>query len=117
MAVKIAVVGALTYGSAGSPFGSEILLSAAAGPTYLASSVTLLNQQSPSIFPCVLQLVKFPPAAGGIEIQYTPDAGVTWRSLGSQSSMWIYADGSTTRIFNNSLTASQLFITPIRALA
>jgi hypothetical protein len=115
MAVKIAVVGALAYGSGGSPFGSEILLNAAAGPTYLASSVTLLNQQSPSIFPSVLQITH---AAGvGMEVQYTPDAGVTWRTLGNQSAYWIYADGSTTRVFNNTPGSINVFLVPVRSLA
>ncbi len=49
MAVKISVDSLVTYGAAGSPFGSEVLINIAAGPNYITrTSVVLLAKVLPA---------------------------------------------------------------------
>ena len=108
MAVKIGVGGGpLTFGVAGSFFGSEVLVNAAVGPNYLsAASVTLLS----SAMPCMLMASL--PGTSQVTVQYTPDAGVTWRALNSCT--MFYADGSTTRLFNSGAGSLNAFLTPLK---
>lgn len=100
----------VTYGNAGSPFGSEILLNAPLGPMYLSSSSqNLLAGVLPSY--CLLT---FDAPAGSGDIQYTPDNGATWRSCRQGSSSLLYVDtGGTIRLFSV-LANTRVFLVPIR---
>lgn len=109
MAVKISVDSLVTMGAAGSPYGSEIIINIASGPNYITrTSINLLAL----VLPAWLQL-STQTQTEGWAIQYTPDAGVTWRNT---SSTLIYADtGGAYRIFGNHPAGTlNVFCIPIR---
>ncbi len=96
MAVKISVDSLVNYGAPGSPYGSEILLVAAAGPLYMMRSVALLASQLPTHGWIILA------GTSNVDVQYTADSGATWRSMLSGSSTYVYLDtGGSIRVFNN----------------
>ena len=113
MAVKISVDSLVTYGAAGSPFGSEIIINISPGPNYITrTSVNLLAR----VLPAWLQLVDGLAGPGGFDVQYTPDAGTTWRSAKMGTSTLIYADtGGSWRIFGTHAAGTlNVFCVPIR---
>ena len=99
----------VTYGAAGSPFGSEILLNAPVGPMYLSASS---QAQLATVLPNFC-LITFALPGGSGDIQYTPDNGTTWRSCRQGSSTLLYVDtGGTIRLFN--VLASNVYLVPIK---
>lgn len=112
MAVKISVDSLVTYGAAGSPYGSEIIINIAVGPNYITrTSVNLLA----TVLPAWLQLAA-QAVTDGWQLQYTPDAGVTWRTFTATTGTLVYADtGGSIRIFGTHGAGTlNVFCVPIR---
>ena len=99
----------VTYGQAGSPFGSELLLNVPVGPMYLSASS---QAQLATVLPA-LCLFTLPAGVGGLALQYTPDNGTTWRTT---SSTLLYVDtGGTIRLFNSTPGGGlNVFLVPYR---
>lgn len=114
MAVRISFSALVNYGAAGSPFGSEVLLNAAVGPTYLSqASVALINAGLAATMPTWMQFVL--SGAGATDIQYTPDSGTTWRSMRMGTGTLAYVDtGGSIRILNNFGGTTNIFVVPIK---
>jgi len=114
MAVKISAAALVNYGASGSPFGSEVLLNAAVGPTYLSqATVALLSASLGASLPTWWQFVL--SGAGATDIQYTPDSGTTWRSLRQGTGTLCYVDtGGSIRILNNFGGTTNIFVVPIK---
>ena len=99
----------VTYGQAGSPYGSELLLNAPVGPMYLSASS---QAQLARVLPAWCLITFGVPGQQG-DVQYTPDNGTTWRSCRQGSSTLLYVDtGGTIRLF--CVLASNVFLVPIR---
>lgn len=104
----------VTYGNAGSPFGSEILLNISAGPFYLSASS---QAQLARVLPCLARITMGDATgAQGTDIQYTPDNGATWRSTKSGTGTLIYVDsGGTIRLFGTHVTGTlNVFFVPMK---
>ena len=114
MAVKISANAIVNYGASGSPFGSEVLVNAAVGPTYLSqSTATTINAGLGASLPTWLLITTSTTQA--VDIQYTPDSGATWRGMKQGTSTLVYADtGGSIRLFNNATGTVNTFIVPIK---
>src|SRR5882724_850716 len=99
MAVKISVDSLVNYGAAGSPFGSEIIINVAVGPNYITrTSVNLLAKVLPALL--LFTIGDMTLQGAGVQIQYTPDSGATWRNMIMNTSTLVYCDtGGSIRLF------------------
>lgn len=108
MANRMPIRGALTYGAAGSAFGSELKINVPASTVvYLSESNSVISAAG-----CIPTWAQITYAGDPlVNIQYTPDAGTTWRTV---STTLIYCDGSSTRLQAQGATAASVFFVPIK---
>lgn len=95
MSVRIGINSVLTFGASGSFYSSEILISMVAGPNYIsATSETLLPLPNWVLFTL--------PTATAVDVQYSPDAGVSWVSMRQGTSTLMFCDtAGSVRLFNS----------------
>ena len=106
MAVKIGFNSAITFGQSGSFYSSEILLALGAG------GIHYLSQNTATLLPLPNWLNIILPATQAVDIQYTPDAGTTWRSARQGTGNLIFADtaGSYRIVNGNAVGSVDIFL-------